>query len=81
VIAGKRLKGFAETPLQKNIFLLNNTFTAISGPALALSGVDGLVAEGNTFTSGSPTGPLVTVQYSEDIVLTNNAGQDRAEFN
>ncbi|MCF7818243.1 MAG: right-handed parallel beta-helix repeat-containing protein [Kiritimatiellales bacterium] len=77
VIAGKKLRGITETPIQKNIFLLNNTFNAISGPALTLSGVAGLVAEGNVFASGSESGPLVTIQYSENIKLKDNEGQDR----
>lgn len=39
------------------------------------------LAEGNTFTSGSESGSLITVQYSEDIVLTNNVNEGRVEFN
>lgn len=57
------------TPMQKNIYLFSNIFNAVSGPAVTLSGVSGLVAEGNTYTSGSVSGSLVTVQYSEDIQI------------
>lgn len=64
-------------PIQKNIFLLNNVFSAFSGRALIVSGVDGLIAEGNEFSSGSASGPLVTVQYSTNIVWNNNLDQGR----
>jgi hypothetical protein len=84
-IASKKLNGTAEVvmtlPIQKNIFILNNVFNAVTGPALELSGVSNLTAEGNTFTSGSESGALITVQYSEDIVLTNNVDEGRIEFN
>jgi hypothetical protein len=85
VIASKKL-GITEMespmtpPMQKNIFLLNNKFNAVAGLALMLSGVDGLVAEGNEFSSGSESGPLVTVQYSENVTWTNNLDQGRVEF-
>ncbi|MGE4490797.1 MAG: hypothetical protein AB7E95_14745, partial [Kiritimatiellales bacterium] len=83
-IASKKLNGTAEVfnpvPFQKNIYLLDNVFNAVAGPALALSGVFNLVAEGNEFSSGSASGPLVTVQYSTNIVWTNNAGQERVQF-
>lgn len=78
-IAGEKLKGFMEIPVQKNIFLSGNSFSAVSGPALRLSGVSGLVADGNVLTSGSTSGPLVTIQYSENVILKNNRGQDRIE--
>ena len=68
-------------PIQKNIYILNNTFNAVSGPALELSGVFNLTAEGNTFTSGSASGPLITIQYSEDIVLIHNEDEGRVEYN
>ncbi|MGE4490570.1 MAG: hypothetical protein AB7E95_13595, partial [Kiritimatiellales bacterium] len=84
-IASKKLNGTAEVfnpvPFQKNIYLLDNVFNAVAGPALELSGVSNLTAEGNTLTSGSPTGPLITIQYSENIILTNNLDQGRIEFN
>ncbi len=80
-ISSLKLTGFMETPIQKNIHVLNNTFDAVTGPAMELSGVSNLTAEGNTFTSGSASGPLITVQYSENIVLTNNADEGRIEFN
>ena len=84
-IVSKKLAGTVEVantiPFQKNIFLLNNMLNAVTGPALELSGVSNLVAEGNAFTSGSPTGPLITIQYSEDVSLINNQGQDRVEVN
>ncbi len=79
-IAGEKLKGFMETPVQKNIFLSGNSFSAVSGPALRLDGVSGLVADGNVFASGSASGPLVTIQYSEDVMLKNNRDQDRIEI-
>ena len=79
-IAGEKLKGFIETPVQKNIFLSDNSFSAVSGPALRLSGVSGLVLDGNVFASGSTSGPLVTIQYSEDVMLENNLGQNRIEI-
>jgi len=74
------LESAMTTPMQKNIFLLNNTFDAVTGPALTLSGVEGLVAEGNEFTSGSTSGPLVTISHSTNIVWTNNTDQGRVEF-
>ncbi len=80
-ISSLKLTGFMETPIQKNIYIQNNTFNAVSGPALELSGVSNLTAEGNTFTSGSETGPLITVQYSDDITLTDNEDEGRIEFN
>ena len=83
-IASKKLNGTAEVlnaiPFQKNIFILSNVFNAVSGPALKLSGVDGLVAEDNVFTSGSGTGPLITIQYSQNITLTNNVDQGRIDY-
>jgi hypothetical protein len=79
-VSARTLTGFMTTPMQKNIFLLNNVFNAVSGPALALSGVEGLVAEGNEFTSGSTSGPLVTIQYSENITLTNNLDEGRVDY-
>ncbi|QHI69820.1 right-handed parallel beta-helix repeat-containing protein [Tichowtungia aerotolerans] len=81
LISSLKLTGFMDTPIQKNIYVLNNTFNAVSGPALELSGVSNLTALGNTFTSGSTSGPLITVQYSEDITLTNNVDEGRVEFN
>ncbi|MGE4490569.1 MAG: right-handed parallel beta-helix repeat-containing protein [Kiritimatiellales bacterium] len=79
-VAGCRLGGSMSVPIQKNIYFLGNVFEAVSGPALELSGVSGLVAEGNTFMSGSPTGPLITIQYSDNVTLKNNRGQDRIEM-
>jgi hypothetical protein len=76
-----KLTGFMETPIQKNIHILDNTFNAVSGPAVELSGVSNLTAQGNTFTSGSTSGPLITVQYSEDVTLTDNTDEGRIEFN
>ena len=66
--------------MHRNIFLLNNVLNAVSGSALKLSGVSGLVAEGNVFTSGSESGPLVDIQYSENVRLDNNQGQSRIEM-
>lgn len=80
LIFSLKLTGFMETPIQKNMYLLNNTFNAVTGPALELSGVSNLMVKGNTFTSGSTTGPLITIQYSENIIMTNNLDQGRIEF-
>ncbi len=79
-ISSLKLTGFMETPIQKNMYLLNNTFNAVTGPALELSGVSNMVVKGNTFTSGSTTGPLITIQHSGNIILTNNLDQGRIEF-
>ena len=78
-IAGRKLGGHMTTPIHKNIYLLNNVFHAFSGPALQVSGVSGLVAEGNVFSSGSDSGPLIEIHYSEDVQFNNNQGQDRIE--
>ena len=80
VITGLKLDGVMTSPIQKNIFLLDNVFHSVSGPAMKVSGVSGLTAEGNTFDSGTASGPLVTVQYSDHIVWTNNFDQSRVEF-
>ncbi len=74
-VSSLKLTGFMETPIQKNFHFLNNTFNAVTGPAMELSGVSNLVAEGNVVTSGSPTGPLITIQFSEDVSLINNQDQ------
>jgi len=79
-IVAEKLRGHMKKPMHRNIFLLNNVFNAVSGPALELSGVSGLVAEGNVFTSGSESGPRVDIQYSENVRLNNNQGQDRIEM-
>ena len=78
-IVAEKLRGHMKKPMHRNIFLLNNVLNAVSGPALILSGVDGLVAEGNVFTSGSESGPLVDIQYSENIQFRNNQGQEWIE--
>jgi len=80
-VFSRKLSGFLETPIQKNLYFLNNTFEAVTGPAMTLSGVSNLMAKGNTFTSGSASGPLITIQYSEDVSWINNQGQDRVESN
>ncbi len=79
-IVAEKLRGHMQQPLHRNIFLLNNTLHAVSGPALKLSGVSGLTAEGNVFTSGSAFEPLIDVRYSEGILLNGNQGQDRIEI-
>jgi hypothetical protein len=84
LIASRQFNGtrelFMTTPIQKNIYLLDNVFNAVSGAALKLSGVSGLVARGNEFISGSATGSLVTIQYSENISWTNNLDQGRIQY-
>ncbi len=79
-IVAEKLRGHMKQPMHRNIFLLNNVLNAVSGPALKLSGVSGLVAEGNVFTSGSESGSLVDIQYSEDMQFNNNQGQTRIEM-
>jgi len=85
IIASKKLgrsQGEASmtTPLQKNIFQLNNEFHAVAGPALLLQGVSDLVLEGNEFTSGSESGPLVIVAHSTNITWSGSSDQRRVEF-
>jgi hypothetical protein len=83
LIASKKLnsagtgEAYSTSPMQKNIYLLNNEFSAFSGRALIVSGVDGLTAAGNEFSSGSVSGPLVTVQYSTNIIWNSNLDQGR----
>jgi len=79
-IYSRKLTGFTETPIEKNLYFTSNIFNAVTGPAMELSGVSNLVAEGNTFTSGSASGPLITIQYSDDVSLIDNQGQDRVDW-
>jgi hypothetical protein len=79
-IVAEKLRGHMDNPMHRNIYLLNNVLDAVSGPALKVSGVSGLTAEGNTFTSRTENGPLIDFQYSENVQLNGNQGQDRIEM-
>ncbi|QHI69946.1 right-handed parallel beta-helix repeat-containing protein [Tichowtungia aerotolerans] len=79
-IAGLKLNGIMDAPIQKNIYILDNKFHAVSGPAADLNGVEGLVIERNVFGSESATGPLVVGENITGLSIRGNAGESRFRF-
>ncbi len=79
-IASLKLHGVMQTPVQKNIYLIDNEFHAVSGPAAHFNGVEGLTLSGNVFASGSAGGPLVTGKNTELRSMSGNIGESRFQF-
>jgi hypothetical protein len=79
-IASLKLHGVMKTPIQKNIFLINNEFHAVSGPAARFDSVDGLTVNSNVFTSGSATGPLLKGRNTVLRSQSGNTGSSRFQF-
>ncbi|QHI69815.1 right-handed parallel beta-helix repeat-containing protein [Tichowtungia aerotolerans] len=79
-IKSLKLHGVMDAPIQKNIFLIDNEFHAVSGPAAVFDGVDGLTVNGNVFDSGSAFGSLVVGENVKLRSLEDNTGDSRFEF-
>jgi len=85
-IAGMQLNAAGQeismrAPIQKNISLRHNVFHIASNQAMKLSGVADLIATGNEFTNATGSGPLVTIQYWENITWTGNLDGGRVQYN
>lgn len=79
-IKSLKLHGVMKTPIQKNIFLIDNAFSAGSGLAAVFNSVDGLTLQNNRFENGSEEGPLVEFKNTTVQSVEGNVGESRFSF-